>query len=530
MTHADSAAERPKEPAGTGGVHTVSKEEKSDSNKPVDIKSEPKIEQKASNKPTKLTHNNVLKPYTTRSHSAMRINPSATTNALQQLNTLTSGTNNAGVQTCSWNPNVAPIKLDNVQGGITLKIRHPPMSGQSGSQPKNKTTNLLIEFSDVPITPSNPNSSNDTVPSAYNFFDSPSTVLPTNTGTPDLTYSMVTPTTPKPTIDKLCKQFEQLYLNEPLIPKQPNPTLALSGDMEPTWTFINNEPPTPTTNSPTVAEALSGPNAEEWWKAMAKEVSTLKQMGTYKLTDLPPKRKAMGNKWVLVLKHNKNGTPIQHKARLVAQGFSQQPGIDFDKTFAPVVRLDSIRTLVSIANQYNWDIQQLDVNLAYLHAKVDKDLYMQQIPYFSDGTNKVLKLKQSIYGLKQAGWMWNKLYDTKLKAIGYTPCFTNACVYHQINNINGELCVSIIATHVDNSIVISLPNHSDITISKLLRAFDMRNLGPIHHFLGIAFQRNRKNGIITLNQAAYINSLVDYAGLAEAYPANTPFSPTVQLT
>ncbi|KAF8751835.1 Encoded by [Rhizoctonia solani] len=226
----------------------------------------------------------------------MRINPSATTNALQQLNTLTSGTNNAGVQTRSWNPNVAPIKLDNVQGGITLKIRHPPMS----------------EFSNVPITPSNPNSSNNT-----------------------------------------------LYLNEPLIPKQPNPTLALSGDMEPTWTFINNEPPTPTTNSPTVAEALSRPNAEEWWKAMAKEVSTLEQMGTYKLTDLPPKRKAMGNKWVLVLKHNKNGTPIQHKARLVAQGFSQQPGIDFDKTFAPVVRLDSIRTLVSIANQYNWDIQQL---------------------------------------------------------------------------------------------------------------------------------------------------------------------------
>ncbi|KAF8748586.1 Encoded by [Rhizoctonia solani] len=348
MTHANSAAEQPKEPAGTGGVHTVSKEEKSDSNKPVDIKSEPKIEQKASNKPTKLTHNNVLKPYTTRSHSAMRINPSATTNALQQLNTLTSGTNNAGVQTRSWNPNVAPIELNNVQGGITLKIRHPPMS----------------EFSNVPITPSNPNSSDDTVPSAYNFFDSPSTVLPTNTGTPDLTYLM-------------------LYLNEPLIPKQPNPTLALSGDMEPTWTFINNEPPTPTTNSPTIAEALSGPNTEEWWKAMAKEVSTLEQMGTYKLTDLPPERKAMGNKWVLVLKHNKNGTPIQHKARLVAQGFSQQPGIDFDKTFAPVVRLDSIRTLVSIANQYDWDIRQLNVNSAYLHAKVDKDLYMQQIPYFS---------------------------------------------------------------------------------------------------------------------------------------------------
>ncbi|KAF8672764.1 hypothetical protein RHS04_07766 [Rhizoctonia solani] len=80
--------------------------------------------------------------------------------------------------------------------------------------------------------------------------------------------------------------------------------------MEPTWMFINNELLTLMTNSPTIAEALSGPNAEEWWKAMAKEFSTLEQMGMYKLTDLPPKRKAMGNKWVLVLKHNKNSTPI----------------------------------------------------------------------------------------------------------------------------------------------------------------------------------------------------------------------------
>ncbi|KAF8748182.1 cysteine-rich RLK (RECEPTOR-like protein kinase) 8 [Rhizoctonia solani] len=274
----------------------------------------------------------------------MRINPSATTNALQQLNTLTSGTNNAGVQTRSWNPNVAPIKLDNVQGGITLKIRHPPMS----------------EFSNVPITPSNPNSST----------------------------TLQTPPWRCPEIWNQCGRSSTMNRH------------------------ANNQ------QSYRCGGAIR-PNAEEWWKAMAKE--------------------AMGNKWVLVLKHNKNGTPIQHKARLVAQGFSQQPGIDFDKTFAPVVRLDSIRTLVSIANQYDWDIRQLNVNSAYLHAEVDKDLYMQQIPYFSNGTNKVLKLKRSIYGLKQAGRMWNKLYDTKLKAIGYTPCFTDACVYHRINNINDTI-------------------------------------------------------------------------------------------
>ncbi|KAF8748408.1 Reverse transcriptase (RNA-dependent DNA polymerase) [Rhizoctonia solani] len=109
-------------------------------------------------------------------------------------------------------------------------------------------------------------------------------------------------------------------------------------------------------NHPTVAEALAGPDAEEWQKAMAKEVSTFKKMDTYNLTNLPPGHKAIGNAWVFTLKRNANGTPARYKGRLVAQGFSQQPGINFDEMFAPVVRLDLIRLLLSIANQNDWDI------------------------------------------------------------------------------------------------------------------------------------------------------------------------------
>ncbi|QRW18715.1 Retrovirus-related Pol polyprotein from transposon TNT 1-94 [Rhizoctonia solani] len=103
-------------------------------------------------------------------------------------------------------------------------------------------------------------------------------------------------------------------------------------------------------------EALAGPQALKWWKAMQNEVNTFDKLDTTKLTELPYKRKAMGNKWVLTLKQDENGEPVCYKAQLVVQGFSQQPGINFDKTFAPVVQLDSICTLVLLANNNNWDI------------------------------------------------------------------------------------------------------------------------------------------------------------------------------
>ncbi|KAF8751619.1 Reverse transcriptase (RNA-dependent DNA polymerase) [Rhizoctonia solani] len=153
-------------------------------------------------------------------------------------------------------------------------------------------------------------------------------------------------------------------------------TLATPGDVEHKWAYAAKL--SAPNNHPTIAEALAGPDAEEWQKAMAKEVSTFKKMDTYNLTNLPPGHKAIGNAWVFTLKRNANGTPARYKGQLVAQGFSQQPGIDFDEMFAPVVRLDSIQLLLSIANQNDWDIQQLDVNSAYLHAKVNEELYMQQ--------------------------------------------------------------------------------------------------------------------------------------------------------
>ncbi|QRV97073.1 Retrovirus-related Pol polyprotein from transposon TNT 1-94 [Ceratobasidium sp. AG-Ba] len=218
-------------------------------------------------------------------------------------------------------------------------------------------------------------------------------------------------------------------------------------------------------------------------------------------------------KAMFTIKRDENGTPIHYRARLVAQGFSQAPGIDFGQTFAPVVRLDSIRAIASLANQNDWDLRQLDVHSAYLNADVDEELYMRQIPYFEDGTNRVLKLKRSLYGLKQAGRMWNKLFDSKFKRIGYQACKTDACVYRRMTTRDDQLQVAILAIHVDDIMVATSTNNTDQIISELLREFEMRDLGPIRHFLGINFIRD-----------------LESAGLKNAYAAHTPMTPNVQLT
>ncbi|QRW23117.1 Retrovirus-related Pol polyprotein from transposon TNT 1-94 [Rhizoctonia solani] len=497
MTQANSAAQQPIENTRTGGAHVDSEEIKIKKLEHTGIKTEPLSNESTSNKPTQpiqqsLNQPVVPKPTTVRNNPVMRTgNNSISNSTLQTINAL-EGNVSTGARTRSRNPNPTHVSLQRERGGVRIKLPDNVATGQLNNQATNETTNLVL---DLPDTASMHSDSSDVDLDAYTFSTDTSSILSAPTIPSELAYLLATPPATEldtSLSDSLNDRFSYLNLSESTSTES-DTTLATPGDVEHEWAYAAKL--SAPNDHPTVAEALAGPDAEEWQKAMAKEVSTFKKMDTYDLTDLPPGHKAIGNAWVFTLKRNADGTPARYKGRLVAQGFSQRPGIDFDETFAPVVRLDSIRLLLSIANQNDWDIRQLNVNSAYLHAKVNEELYMRQIPYFEDGR------------------MWNKLYDTKLKSLGYSPCLTDACVYKRMVNTEGELRISIIATHVDDSIVITSRDHTESAIAKLLHEFDMRDLGNIHHFLGIAIVRNP---II--------------AGLGNAYPADTPISPTTQLT
>ena len=119
-----------------------------------------------------------------------------------------------------------------------------------------------------------------------------------------------------------------------------------------------------------------------WQQAMEDEINMIKKNQTWELVDRPSNRKVIGVKWVYKIKMNPDGTISKFKARLVVKGYSQQPGIDYGDTFAPVARLDTVKTLITLAAQEKWKIYQLDVKSAFLNGELEEEIYIEQPPSY----------------------------------------------------------------------------------------------------------------------------------------------------
>ena len=131
---------------------------------------------------------------------------------------------------------------------------------------------------------------------------------------------------------------------------------------------------------------------KEYWKAAVEaELNILEKMGTWKMEDLPVGREPIGCRWVFDKKRDEHGNVVKYKARLVAQGFSQKPGTDFSHngTFAPVMRFETLRTMLALAAINKWNMRQLDVKSAYLNGKLTEEIYMKQPLGFSEGSGRI---------------------------------------------------------------------------------------------------------------------------------------------
>ena len=155
---------------------------------------------------------------------------------------------------------------------------------------------------------------------------------------------------------------------------------------------------------------------------------SLKDNDVWELVELPAERKAVGSKWVYKVNTGADGSVERYKARLVAQGFSQKYGTDYDETFCPVVRQESLRVLLALSVQYGLKLHQVDVTTAFLNGNLEEEVYMMQPKGFvTEGEEHlVCKLKKSIYGLKQS---WNAAFDSPLKEMGYVQSTSDPCIY-----------------------------------------------------------------------------------------------------
>ena len=194
------------------------------------------------------------------------------------------------------------------------------------------------------------------------------------------------------------------------------------------------------------------PEAELWMKAAQKEIKSLQDLKVYTLvpiSNVPKGKNVIGSKWVFKVK-----TDNTYKARLVAQGWNQVHGRDCCGTYAPVCRLQSIRMVLAIAAELNFEVRQLDVKTAFLYADIEEEVYVTMAPGFEttnlDGVQLVMKLRKSLYGHAQSPQSWWKTIDPKLVEIGFVPLKPDSCVY--IYNHNNT--VVIITLYVDDPLVI----------------------------------------------------------------------------
>ena len=275
-------------------------------------------------------------------------------------------------------------------------------------------------------------------------------------------------------------------------------------------------------------EAMKRIDAEKWLEATNEEYSALIGMGVWDLEELPKGRKAIGCKWVFKIKKNADGSVERYKARLVAQGFTQEENKDYFETYSPVANLTTIRLMLTLAVHNNWEIHQMDVKTAYLNGDLKEEIYMKQPEgYIMPGSeNKVCKLKKSLYGLKQSGRAWNEKLDMEFKKCGMRRSKADGCVYYRTVGKG----LDIIVVYVDDLLIIS-PNEQTLKeLKRLIRScFEVKDLGKVNYLLGIRIQRF-EDGSISMDQNQFIRNMLKEFNMENSKPVSTPLNPGQDLS
>ena len=273
----------------------------------------------------------------------------------------------------------------------------------------------------------------------------------------------------------------------------------------------------------TVDEALSD---DGWILAMQEELNQFQRNDVWDLVPKPQHKNIIGTKWVFRNKLNEQGEVTRNKARLVAQGYSQQEGIDYTETFAPVARLEAIRLLLSYAVNHGIILYQMDVKSAFLNGVIEEEVYVKQPPGFEDikYPDHVFKLKKSLYGLKQAPRAW---YD-RLSKFLIKNDFKRGQVDTTLFRRTLGKDILVVQIYVDDIIFGSFNASLCKEFSELMQdEFEMSMMGELKFFLGI--QINQCKDGVNVHQSKYTKEHLKKFKLEDCKVMNTPMHPTCTL-
>ena len=275
-----------------------------------------------------------------------------------------------------------------------------------------------------------------------------------------------------------------------------------------------------------VHEALVDP---DWVIAMQEELECFTRNEVWSLVEKPKDHhiNVIGTKWVFKNKQDENGVVIRNKARLVAQGFGQIEGMDYEDTFAPVARLEAIRLLLAYASFHNFKLYQMDVKSAFLNGPLKEVAYVAQPPGFEDSRrpNHVYLLHKALYGLKQAPRAWYEYLRDFLLEDGFSMGKVDSTLFTKWVKGGGLFLCQI---YVDD-IIFGGTNHKHNKAFELLmtRKFEMSMMGELKFFLGFQVRQLAQGTFIS--QEKYVRDMLKKFDMATASSVKTPMPVNGQL-
>ncbi|RSH93081.1 hypothetical protein EHS25_007434 [Saitozyma podzolica] len=279
--------------------------------------------------------------------------------------------------------------------------------------------------------------------------------------------------------------------------------LASSAAMALVMTNLDDEPANP-------HEAKRTGEAKQWLEAMASEIANIESKGTWREVVVPENRTPIGVRWVFKRKRDEKGQVVRWKARIVAKGYSQVPGVDFEQTYAPVGRTTSLRILLTLAAQRDLELRQADVEGAYLNGTLEEEIYMAFPEGYKPKNDHAtgLRLVKSLYGLKQSGRAWWIELGTALAGVGFKKLESDWGLYYR--TATSDYGEAFLLAYVDDILIAATASKTiDHIMAALKDRWKMTEMGEVRMILGMRVDRDRPSRTVTLSQPAYVDKLLE---------------------
>ena len=286
-------------------------------------------------------------------------------------------------------------------------------------------------------------------------------------------------------------------------------------------------PPESSGEPGTYEDAITCSESNEWKKAIEEELNAHKKNVTWTVMKKNNNMNVIDAKWIFKKKKNEKGEVKKYKARLVARGFNQEYGIDYLETFAPVLKIKSLRLIIALSATTTRRIEQLDVKTAFLNADVHEDIYVLPPVGMNVKNDSVLKLNKALYGIKQAPREWNVNINSFFVRLGYKQCKKDPCIYVRISTRGNIMILGLFVDDIITSYDVRDEQEWNNVKKQMMAQYDLTDIGDVHHILGMRVTRTHEN--IFIDQETYIHEKLKTFNMSECKGVSTPGDVNVML-